>query len=134
MMRPLGPGMMQQIQQPCSHCNQTGYSVPNYDMCGGCHSKVLFMCLLLLLQHSLLMQSGFMLCVSACCFRVDNVAAPAHLGQLITSRCTGDLMICWEVWSLIFTQGTLMNCCCLVKAALHAVQQPCHTHGINNDI
>lgn len=39
MMRPLGPGMMQQIQQPCSNCNQSGYSVPSYDMCNGCHSK-----------------------------------------------------------------------------------------------
>lgn len=40
MMRPLGPGMMQQIQQPCSNCNQTGSSVPSYDMCNGCHGKV----------------------------------------------------------------------------------------------
>lgn len=40
MMRPLGPGMMQQIQQPCSHCNQTGYSVPPRDMCSSCGSKV----------------------------------------------------------------------------------------------
>ncbi|KAL3149322.1 hypothetical protein ABBQ32_002130 [Trebouxia sp. C0010 RCD-2024] len=39
MMRPLGPGMMQQIQQPCSNCNQTGSSVPSYDMCNGCHGK-----------------------------------------------------------------------------------------------
>lgn len=39
MMRPLGPGMMQQIQQPCSNCNQTGYSVPPRDMCNSCHSK-----------------------------------------------------------------------------------------------
>lgn len=40
MMRPLGPGMMQQIQQPCSNCNQTGYSVPSRDVCNSCHSKV----------------------------------------------------------------------------------------------
>ena len=45
MMRPLGPGMMQQIQQPCSNCNQSGYSVPSYDMCSGCHSKVSMHCL-----------------------------------------------------------------------------------------
>lgn len=39
-MRPLGPGMMQQIQQPCSRCNQTGYSTPAHDLCGDCSGKV----------------------------------------------------------------------------------------------
>ena len=40
MMRPLGPGMMQQIQQPCSHCNQTGYATPPQDLCNACNGKV----------------------------------------------------------------------------------------------
>lgn len=40
MMRPLGPGMMQQIQQPCSRCNQTGYATPPHDTCGDCQGKV----------------------------------------------------------------------------------------------
>jgi DnaJ family protein A protein 2 len=38
-MRPLGPGMMQQIQQPCSRCHQTGYAVPAHDACPSCGSK-----------------------------------------------------------------------------------------------
>lgn len=41
-MRPLGPGMMQQIQQACSACGQTGYSVPAGDACHSCHGKVCF--------------------------------------------------------------------------------------------
>ena len=32
-MRPLGPGMMQQIQQPCSNCRQTGFAPPPHDTC-----------------------------------------------------------------------------------------------------
>ncbi|KAK9832397.1 hypothetical protein WJX74_008846 [Apatococcus lobatus] len=40
-MRPLGPGMMQQIQQACSACGQTGYSVPAGDACHSCHGKKL---------------------------------------------------------------------------------------------
>ena len=40
MMRPLGPGMMQQIQQPCSHCKQTGCAPPAHDLCGDCSGKV----------------------------------------------------------------------------------------------
>ena len=31
--------MMQQIQQPCSACGQTGYSVPASDKCGSCAGK-----------------------------------------------------------------------------------------------
>ncbi len=38
-LRALGPGMMQQIQQPCSACSQTGYSVPASDKCGSCAGK-----------------------------------------------------------------------------------------------
>ena len=38
-LRPLGPGMMQQIQQPCGVCGQTGYSVPASDKCGSCAGK-----------------------------------------------------------------------------------------------
>lgn len=96
MMRPLGPGMMQQIQQPCSHCNQTGYSVPNYDMCGGCHSKVAVLCLLPPLQHSLSTQSGYMLpclhAVQELLRSCNNVAVPVHTGQLMTSTFAGHLM------------------------------------------
>jgi hypothetical protein len=40
MMRPLGPGMMQQIQQPCDHCKQTGYAPPSHDLCKDCSGKV----------------------------------------------------------------------------------------------
>lgn len=39
-MRPLGPGMMQQIQVPCDTCSQTGYQVPKNDACPSCSSKV----------------------------------------------------------------------------------------------
>ena len=39
-MRPLGPGMMQQIQQPCQKCGQTGYSVPPNDQCPSCSGRV----------------------------------------------------------------------------------------------
>ena len=40
MMRPLGPGMMQQIQQPCSNCRQTGFAPPPQDLCPACSGKV----------------------------------------------------------------------------------------------
>lgn len=39
MMRPLGPGMMQQIQQPCSRCDRTGYVVAESDKCSKCSGK-----------------------------------------------------------------------------------------------
>ncbi|KAK9837066.1 hypothetical protein WJX81_000009 [Elliptochloris bilobata] len=39
MMRPLGPGMMQQIQQPCSNCRQTGFAPPPQDVCPACSGK-----------------------------------------------------------------------------------------------
>ena len=39
-MRPLGPGMMQQIQVPCDTCSQTGYQVPKNDACPNCSTKV----------------------------------------------------------------------------------------------
>ena len=32
--------MMQQIQQPCARCNQTGYSTPSHDLCTSCSGKV----------------------------------------------------------------------------------------------
>lgn len=38
-LRALGPGMMQQVQQPCGACGQTGYSVPASDKCGSCGGK-----------------------------------------------------------------------------------------------
>lgn len=31
--------MMQQVQQPCGACGQTGYSVPASDKCGACGGK-----------------------------------------------------------------------------------------------
>lgn len=39
MMRPLGPGMMQQIQQPCQRCERTGYVIPESDKCSECKGK-----------------------------------------------------------------------------------------------
>ncbi len=36
MLRPLGPGMMQQIQQRCSQCSGTGYATPMSDRCNTC--------------------------------------------------------------------------------------------------
>jgi DnaJ family protein A protein 2 len=39
--RPLGPGMVQQIQARCSTCNGTGSSTPQSDMCGNCKGKCL---------------------------------------------------------------------------------------------
>ena len=36
LLRPLGPGMMQQIQQPCRECSATGYSTPHSDRCTAC--------------------------------------------------------------------------------------------------
>lgn len=40
-MRPLGPGMVQQIQARCSPCNGTGYSTPASDHCATCKGKCL---------------------------------------------------------------------------------------------
>eukprot|EP00887_Chlorella_sp_A99_P005312 scaffold1.g5312.t1 len=37
--RPLGPGMMQQIQQRCSTCSGAGYSCPPSDRCAPCNGK-----------------------------------------------------------------------------------------------
>ena len=41
MLRPLGPGMMQQIQQPCQECGTTGFSTPASDRCGACSGTCL---------------------------------------------------------------------------------------------
>lgn len=41
MMRPIGPGMVQQIQQRCSSCNGTKFSVPPSDKCPSCNGKAL---------------------------------------------------------------------------------------------
>ncbi len=115
MMRPLGPGMMQQIQQPCSHCNQTGYSVPNYDMCGGCHSKVAVLCLLPPLQHSMSTQSGYMLPLSARCSGVAQelqqcCCSCAHRSANDQHICrTPDVLI--DGWSLICTLNELLLPC-----------------------
>lgn len=38
-MRPLGPGMMQQIQHPCGACGQTGFAVPPSDRCASCSGR-----------------------------------------------------------------------------------------------
>lgn len=38
-LRALGPGMMQQVQQPCMACGQTGYATPPSDKCGACGGK-----------------------------------------------------------------------------------------------
>lgn len=38
-LRPLGPGMMQQIQQRCSECNGTGTYTPPSDRCPDCGGK-----------------------------------------------------------------------------------------------
>lgn len=38
-LRPLGPGMMQQIQQRCSKCSGTGSFNPPSDRCGACSGK-----------------------------------------------------------------------------------------------
>jgi len=38
-LRPIGPGMMQQIQQRCSTCSGAGYSCPLSDRCGRCSGK-----------------------------------------------------------------------------------------------
>ena len=38
-LRALGPGMMQQVQQPCAACGQTGYATPPSDKCGACGGK-----------------------------------------------------------------------------------------------
>ncbi len=39
MIRPLGPGMVQQIQQRCSTCGGSGSVVPPNDLCGTCKGK-----------------------------------------------------------------------------------------------
>mmetsp|Transcript_35729 Transcript_35729/g.91207 ORF Transcript_35729/g.91207 Transcript_35729/m.91207 type:complete len:433 (+) Transcript_35729:129-1427(+) len=39
LLRPLGPGMMQQVQQPCRKCNGSGRNVAAGDQCGDCRSK-----------------------------------------------------------------------------------------------
>lgn len=38
-LRPLGPGMMQQIQQRCSTCSGAGYSCPPSDRCDRCGGR-----------------------------------------------------------------------------------------------
>lgn len=40
-LRPIGPGMVQQIQSRCSTCSGTGYSTPSHDKCGECTGKCL---------------------------------------------------------------------------------------------
>lgn len=40
-MRPLGPGMVQQIQARCSPCSGSGYSTPPGDQCPSCKGKCL---------------------------------------------------------------------------------------------
>lgn len=39
MMRPLGPGMMQQIQQVCSQCSGKGFNIPHSDRCDNCNGE-----------------------------------------------------------------------------------------------
>ena len=41
MLRPLGPGMMQQIQQRCSQCGGSGYATPLSDRCNTCDGSCL---------------------------------------------------------------------------------------------
>lgn len=38
-LRQIGPGMVQQIQQPCSECNRTGEKIKEKDRCKKCHGK-----------------------------------------------------------------------------------------------
>lgn len=38
-LRPIGPGMVQQIQQPCRECNQTGEKIREKDKCKKCNGK-----------------------------------------------------------------------------------------------
>jgi len=38
-MRQIGPGMVQQIQQPCRQCNQTGEKIREKDKCKTCNGK-----------------------------------------------------------------------------------------------
>eukprot|EP00199_Chlamydomonas_sp_CCMP681_P000879 CAMPEP_0119104064 /NCGR_PEP_ID=MMETSP1180-20130426/2374_1 /TAXON_ID=3052 ORGANISM="Chlamydomonas cf sp, Strain CCMP681" /NCGR_SAMPLE_ID=MMETSP1180 /ASSEMBLY_ACC=CAM_ASM_000741 /LENGTH=447 /DNA_ID=CAMNT_0007088733 /DNA_START=11 /DNA_END=1354 /DNA_ORIENTATION=- len=40
-LRPLGPGMVQQIQSRCTNCSGTGYATPATDVCGKCAGKCL---------------------------------------------------------------------------------------------
>ncbi|EFJ49194.1 molecular chaperone [Volvox carteri f. nagariensis] len=40
-LRPLGPGMMQQIQSKCGNCAGSGYSTPLGDQCASCKGKCL---------------------------------------------------------------------------------------------
>jgi DnaJ family protein A protein 2 len=39
--RPIGPGMVQQIQARCSSCGGQGFSTPPSDRCGGCQGSCL---------------------------------------------------------------------------------------------
>ncbi|XP_057313639.1 dnaJ homolog subfamily A member 4-like [Hydractinia symbiolongicarpus] len=38
-LRQIGPGMVQQIQQPCRECHQTGEKIREKDKCKKCHGK-----------------------------------------------------------------------------------------------
>lgn len=38
-LRQIGPGMVQQIQQPCRECNQTGEKIKDKDRCKKCNGK-----------------------------------------------------------------------------------------------
>lgn len=38
-LRQIGPGMVQQIQQPCRECNQTGEKIPEKDKCKKCNAR-----------------------------------------------------------------------------------------------
>lgn len=38
-LRQIGPGMVQQIQQPCSECNRTGEKIKEKDKCKKCNGK-----------------------------------------------------------------------------------------------
>jgi len=39
MIRPIGPGMVQQQAIPCDKCQQTGYCINPYKICGKCYGK-----------------------------------------------------------------------------------------------
>ncbi len=38
-LRPLGPGMVQQVQSPCGACRQTGFAPPPSDRCPSCSGR-----------------------------------------------------------------------------------------------
>jgi DnaJ homolog subfamily A member 2 len=38
-LRPLGPGMVQQVQSPCGSCRQTGFATPPSDRCPSCSGR-----------------------------------------------------------------------------------------------